>query len=94
MFFFFQVLQMFCTPVCRTKNRFASCECMIVGFNQDGMGTRAMAWFLMGSSLIPSLLSLTYIPICHAMCCLTATSNSAKAFKHPIPCLTPLYVFF
>ena len=52
-----------------------------------------MAWFLMGSSLIPSLLSLTYIPIRHAMCCLTVTSKSAKAFKHPIPCLTLLYVF-
>lgn len=32
------------------------------------------------------------IPIRHAMCCLTATSKSAKAFKHPIPCPTPLYV--
>ena len=33
--FFFQVLQMLCTPICKTNNSFASCEGMIVGFHQE-----------------------------------------------------------
>ena len=63
------------------------------------MGTRAVIWLLMGSSLIPPT-SLSYLrfdwPLhnqhSYVSCHVLFDSKSVDAFKYPIPCSTPLYV--